>query len=107
MLLVIKSTWLDRDVVQDPPGMNALPLVTPMARMDVIRINSASVFWEAFLNTKSIKVLGDTYWDSFPVPAILPLEEPTNRLDPSSGTHTHLHGLDQRSKRSQHSIHQT
>ena len=106
-LVVEKSTRLNRNIIQDPPRMNTLPLATPMARMDVIKINSASVFWEAFLNTESIKVLGDTYWDGFPVPVALPLEEPTNGLNPSSGIDMRLHGLDQRSKRSRRSIHQT
>ena len=107
MLLVVESTWLDGDILQNLSGMNTLPFATPMARMVVIKINSASVFWKAFLSTKPIKVMGDTYWDGFPVPVAPPSEELTNGPDPSSGTHMHLHSLDRRSKKSWHSIHQT
>ena len=109
MLLVFEGAWLDGHVLQSQctPGMYAFPFAIPTARVDVLNISSSTVFWEVSLNTKSTTVLGDTYWDGFPVPAILPLEEPTSGPYPSSKIDTGLHGLDRRWRRSLCSIHQT
>ena len=49
MLLVVESTQLDRDILQNLPGMYALPFATPTARTFIISINSSMVFWEHLL----------------------------------------------------------
>ena len=89
------------------PGCTPFPLLLP-PRGWTSSASARARFSGKHLSTpRTIKVLGETYWDGFPVPAIPPLEEPTSGPDPSSETDMDLRGPGQRWRRSRHSIHQT